>query len=103
MYKLTYYVPDSHLEKTKHAIFEAGGGRIGNYDSCAWQVKGEGQFRPLQESNPYIGGQGQVEKVAEFKVELVVADSLIENVVLSLKQNHPYEEPAYEVTKLEDF
>ncbi|MGY2292308.1 NGG1p interacting factor NIF3 [Pseudomonas sp. SDO528_S397] len=103
MYKLCFFVPDSHVEAVKSAVFAAGGGRIGHYDSCAWQVLGRGQFRAMQGSQPFIGQVGQVETVDEWKVELVVADALIEAVVAALKLSHPYETPAYEVWPLADF
>ena len=103
MYKLSFFVPDSHVEGVKSAVFAAGGGRIGAYDHCAWQVLGQGQFRPLAGSQPFIGETGQVERVEEWKVELVVADELIVAVVAALKLSHPYETPAYEVSRLEDF
>lgn len=103
MYKLAFFVPDSHVETVKTAVFEAGGGRIGDYDHCAWQVLGQGQFRALDGSQPYIGQLGQVEVVEEWKVELVVADELIKSAVAALKLSHPYETPAYEVWQLEDF
>ena len=103
MYKLCFYVPASHLEQVKQAIFAAGAGRIGAYDQCAWQVLGEGQFRPLAGSQPFIGATGQIEKVPEYKVEVVCADALIASVVQQLKRAHPYEEPAYQVWKLEAF
>jgi hypothetical protein len=102
VYKLCFFVPDSHVEVVKSAVFTAGGGRIGAYDHCAWQVLGQGQFRPLDGSQPFIGEAGQVEQVEEWKVELVVADELIRPVVAALKQSHPYETPAYEVWRLED-
>ncbi|WP_411385536.1 NGG1p interacting factor NIF3 [Pseudomonas sp. MPB03] len=103
MYKLCFFVPDSHVDEVKSAVFAAGGGRIGDYDHCAWQVLGLGQFRPLDGSQPFIGEAGQVEQVEEWKVELVVADALIRPVVEALKQSHPYETPAFEVWRLEDF
>ncbi|VVP72431.1 GTP cyclohydrolase 1 type 2 [Pseudomonas fluorescens] len=103
MYKLSFFVPDSHVEVVKSAVFAAGGGRIGAYDHCSWQVLGQGQFRPLDGSQPFIGEVGQVEKVEEWKVELVVADELIVAVVAALKLSHPYETPAYEVWRLEGF
>ncbi|SFN23423.1 Nif3-like dinuclear metal center hexameric protein [Marinobacter pelagius] len=103
MYKMCYFVPESHLEQTKQALFTAGAGRIGDYDSCAWQCKGQGQFRPLEGSDPYLGSQGEVEVVDEFKVELVCEDSLIHDALKALKQTHPYEEPAYEIFRIEDF
>ncbi|WP_434561443.1 YqfO family protein [Pseudomonas sp. Z5-35] len=103
MYKLCFFVPASHVDEVKSAVFAAGGGRIGDYDHCAWQVLGLGQFRPLDGSQPFIGEVGQLEQVEEWKVELVVADGLIRTVVEALKHSHPYETPAYEVWRLEDF
>ncbi|MDF9616446.1 NGG1p interacting factor NIF3 [Pseudomonas entomophila] len=100
MYKLAFFVPDSHVEVVKAAVFAAGGGRIGDYDHCAWQTLGQGQFRPLHGSQPYLGQAGQVEVVEEWKVELVVADELIAQVIAALKHSHPYETPAYEVWQL---
>ncbi|MDD1966927.1 YqfO family protein [Pseudomonas putida] len=103
MYKLAFFVPPGHVEQVKSALFAAGAGRIGAYDSCSWQVLGQGQFRPLDGSQPFIGQTGQIEQVEEWKVELVVADELIREAVAALKSSHPYETPAYEVWKLEDF
>ncbi|AYC31975.1 NGG1p interacting factor NIF3 [Pseudomonas cavernae] len=102
MYKLCFYVPESHLDVVKNAIFAVGAGRIGNYDSCCWQVLGQGQFRPLSGSQPFLGQAGRVEQVAEWKVELVVADELIHDSVKALRKAHPYEAPAFEVWRLSD-
>lgn len=102
MYKLCYFVPESHLELTKVALFDVGAGRIGDYDSCAWQCLGRGQFRPLGGSQPYLGRQGELETVSEYRVELVCEDDVIRAAVAALKQSHPYEEPAYEVYRLEE-
>ncbi len=95
MYQLTCYVPQTHLEQVKNAMFAAGGGRIGAYDCCAWQTPGEGQFRPLAESSPYLGNSGELTQVAEYKVELVCEDAELEAVLEALLASHPYEEPAY--------
>lgn len=103
MYKICFYVPDNAVEIVKQALFAAGAGRIGNYDSCCWQVLGSGQFRPLENSNPAIGKTGKVETVSEYRVEMVCEDRIIKDVVEALRQSHPYEEPAYDVLKLEDF
>ncbi|MGZ3654560.1 MAG: NGG1p interacting factor NIF3 [Bdellovibrionota bacterium] len=95
MLSLVFYVPDSHLEQVKAAVFAAGGGRIGNYDQCCWQTKGTGQFRGLEGSNPAIGKKGALEKVDEWKVELVLEEQLADAAVKALKAAHPYETPAY--------
>jgi len=102
VFKLAFFVPESHVELVKSAVFAAGGGRIGAYDNCSWQVMGQGQFRPLAGSQPFYGQADVVEKVEEWKVELVVADSLIAQVVQALKLAHPYETPAYEVWRLHE-
>jgi hypothetical protein len=100
MYKLGFYVPASHLDSVKTALFAAGAGRIGNYDSCCWQTLGQGQFRALAGSQPYLGQQGKVETVEEYRVELVCEDSLMTAVVAALRAAHPYDEPAFDVVQL---
>lgn len=102
MYKLCYFVPETHLEETKKALFDSGAGQIGDYDSCAWQSLGQGQFRPLAGSDPFLGTKGELEVVAEYKVELVCEDALVFEALKALKQAHPYEEPAYEVYRIEE-
>ena len=82
-------------------MFEAGAGRIGNYDCCAWQTRGEGQFRPLDGSSPFLGNQGQIEKVIEHKLEMVCEEQCLEAVIAALKRAHPYEEVAYTVIRTE--
>lgn len=102
MYKLCFFVPEDHAEPVKQAVFEAGGGRIGDYDCCAWQTRGDGQFRALDGADPYLGKVGEVERVSELKVELVCRDDLIRSVIAAMKSAHPYEEPAYDVYRLEE-
>ena len=101
MYQLSFYVPESHLETVKQAVFATGAGKIGNYDNCCWQVLGQGQFRSLPGSDPYIGEQGELETVAEYKIELICPDALIRAAVDALRAAHPYEEPTFHVTRLE--
>jgi hypothetical protein len=94
--KLEFYVPETHLAEVKTALFEAGAGRIGDYDCCCWETLGNGQFRPLDGSQPFIGEQGRIEVVSEYKVEMVCPVELIEKIVNTLKEAHPYETPAYD-------
>lgn len=102
MYKLAFFVPPTYKEAVKQAIFATGAGRIGNYDCCSWETLGEGQFRALQGANPFLGQIDQIEKVEEYRVELVCDDALIKDAIRAMKQAHPYEEPAYDVVKLAD-
>lgn len=103
MFKLIYFVPVEALDTTKMAIFAAGAGQQGHYDQCAWQTLGHGQFRPLTGSNPFIGETEKLEVLEEYRVETLVDDSKIYDVLHALKQAHPYEEPAYDVIRLENF
>ena len=82
-------------------MFEAGAGRVGNYDCCAWQTRGEGQFRPLNGSTPFLGNQGQIETVIEYKLELVCEEPCLKAVISALKRAHPYEEVAYTAIRTE--
>lgn len=103
MYKICFFVPKISVEIVKKALFDAGAGHIGNYDSCSWQTLGKGQFRALENSNPSIGQRGITETVDEYKVELVCDEKHIKDAIKALKDSHPYEEPAYDVIKLEAF
>lgn len=103
MYKICFYAPVDHVEKIKDAMFAVGAGGIGNYGGCSWQTLGEGQFTPLDGSNAFIGKKNHFEKVSEFKVEMVCSDEFIQAAIQALKKSHPYEEPAYQVIRIENF
>ncbi|HOE61539.1 MAG TPA: NGG1p interacting factor NIF3 [Kiritimatiellia bacterium] len=100
MLKLTVYIPETHLESVKAALFAAGAGRYAAYDHCCWQVLGEGQFRPLAGSSPYIGNTGSVTRVAEYRVEMICAEAECAAVTAALRAAHPYEEPAFDFVRL---
>ena len=100
MYKPGFYVPASHLKPVKEAVFATGAGRIGSYDRCCWQTFGQGQFRPLSGSKPYIGVPAELETVAEDRVEMACAASELQAVIVALKQAYPYEEPAWNLVGL---
>ncbi len=95
MYSLCFYVPESNVEAVKQALFDAGAGRIGDYQHCAWQVRGTGQFQPMEGSRPILGQQDVLEHVDEFRVEMICDDQSIESVIRALRDAHPYEEPAF--------
>ena len=101
MYKLCVYIPEAALESVKRALFDAGAGRIGNYSDCCWQVLGTGQFRPGEGSDPFLGDQGQLEAVSEYRVEMVCEDERVDAVVGALRDAHPYEEPAFDLIRVE--
>ncbi|NQV70954.1 MAG: NGG1p interacting factor NIF3 [Pseudohongiella sp.] len=103
LYKIEFYVPESHLETVKSAMFAAGAGKAGHYDSCAWQTAGEGQYRPGEGSRPFLGERDKLETLLEYKVEMACAQDCIGEVIASMKQAHPYDEVAYSVIRNEAF
>jgi hypothetical protein len=100
LYHIYFYVPSDFIEVVKEAMFEAGAGKVGEYDKCSWQTLGKGQFRALDKANPFLGEKGVLEEVVEYKVEMVCAKEYLEDVIKSLKKSHPYEEVAYGVVEL---
>lgn len=101
MLKLVFYVPKEHLDNVLEAVFNAGGGSLGSYEQCAWMTEGVGQFMPTGEASPALGKVGELTRVEEYRVEVLVSDSAIESCIAAMKLAHPYESPAWEVVKLE--
>ena len=100
--KLVTFIPTEYFAKVQHAIFEAGAGNIGNYDSCGYTLTGSGTFRGNEESNPFIGEKGQVHSQEEIRFETILPTHLLGNVVSALIKAHPYEEVAYDIYPLDN-
>ncbi len=101
-HKLTVFVPETHLEKVSYAIFEAGGGIIGDYDYCSFRLKGTGTFRGSEKSKPFLGKAGTFETAEEIRLEVLVPAAQTETVIRAMRSAHPYEEPAYDIYLLEN-
>jgi dinuclear metal center YbgI/SA1388 family protein len=95
--KWVVFVPDSEAEKVSAAMHDAGAGVIGDYDRAMFTSSGTGSFRPLDGASPAIGEVGEVERVAETRLEMVADSSLRESVRAAMLNAHPYEEVAYDV------
>ncbi len=100
MYLISFYVPETHLEKVKKALFDRGAGKFQKYDSCSWQIKGQGQFRPLKGSKPFVGETGEIHKLNEYKVEMICKKEILSDALKALVEAHPYEEPAYHAIRI---
>lgn len=96
-YKLVVFVPLTHVDEVLSALSRAGVGRIGNYADCAYIMEGDGQFRPLPGSNPFLGQQGLLERTREKRIEILLKKSELAEAIGAVLQAHPYEEPAYDV------
>lgn len=98
--KIITFVPKLHVQRVREAIFEAGGGQIGNYDACSFNAEGYGSFRPNEEAKPFVGKLHQIHYEEETKIEIILPAYLQGRAVEALIQAHPYEEPAFDVIPL---
>jgi hypothetical protein len=95
--KLVVFVPPEALDAVRDAVFEAGAGRIGEYERCSWYTQGVGTFRALPGANPTVGQVGEDEQVPELRLETRFPAEAHDAVVAALRAAHPYEEPAFDV------
>ncbi len=93
---LSVCVPAESADELRLALFEAGAGSIGDYDSCSFAVTGMGTFRPLDGAEPYSGKVGSQYIGEEVRLDLVLPSYLQNSVEKALVEVHPYEEPAYQ-------
>lgn len=100
--KLVVFCPSDYAEKVRSAMFEAGAGCIGNYDSCSFNAAGQGSFRAGEETHPFVGEQGKLHLENEIRIETVVPDHLLNRVVAAMLEAHPYEEVAYDIYQLQN-
>jgi len=100
--KLVTYIPASHFEQVRQAVFDAGAGHIGNYDSCGYSVEGAGTFRALDGATPFAGQRGTLHTEPEIRFETVFSSYLNRQVASALLGSHPYEEPAFDIYALQN-
>lgn len=100
--KLTTYVPTEQAADVREALFAAGGGAIGNYSNCSFNVAGEGSFKGNKDSNPTKGIQGTTHIEPEIQIGITFPAHLHGHIVKALKTSHPYEEVAFEITTLDN-
>lgn len=94
--KLVTFVPDSHADNVRNALFKAGAGNIGDYDSCSYNISGEGSFRANENANPFVGKTGEIHFEKEIRIETILPKFKQDEVLRALLAVHPYEEPAYD-------
>jgi hypothetical protein len=94
------FVPAEAVDAVRDAVFEAGAGRIGEYERCSWYTEGTGTFLGGETTDPTIGERGREERVPELRLETVFPEERHEDIVAALRRAHPYEEPAFDVYPL---
>lgn len=100
--KLGVFVPVTHSEIVRNALFEAGAGKIGNYDECSFSQNGIGTFRGNDQSNPVLGEKGLRSSVNEDKIDVVYEGFMERKILTALQIAHPYEEIAYEILSIDN-
>ena len=100
--KLVTFIPQEATQQVMDAVHQAGAGHIGNYSHCSFRIVGEGTFLPEEGANPAVGERGNLEKVAEHRVEVMFPMHLQGAVLRALKEAHPYEEVAYYLQNTEN-
>lgn len=100
--KLTTYVPESHAEQLRNALYEAGGGQIGNYSNCSFSTSGTGSYKAGPGANPHLGSVGKIHYEQETQIGIVFEKAVETKILVALFKNHPYEEVAYEIQTMEN-
>ncbi len=98
--KIVTFVPESHTETVRQALFDAGAGKIGNYDSCSFNTHGQGSFRALEDAKPFAGTVNKLHFEPEVKIEAIYPLHLEKNIIAAMLDAHPYEEVAYDILLL---
>lgn len=97
LFKIVVFVPNDFSKHVQQAIGQAGAGWIGNYRDCSFKVAGEGSFKPLEASDPFIGEKNSLTTVQETRIETIVEEHNLSRVIQAIKESHPYEEVAYDI------
>lgn len=100
--KLVTFVPTEQAEQVRLALFEAGAGHIGNYDSCSFNLGGDGTFRGNDQTNPFVGKRNQLHTEKEIRIETIFPKHIQSKVIQALLKAHPYEEVAYDIYSLDN-
>lgn len=100
--KLVVFCPVDHAEKVRTALFSAGAGHIGNYDSCSFNTTGAGSFKANENANPFVGELNKLHFEQEVRIETVFTENIRHQVIQAMLQSHPYEEVAYDIYPLDN-
>lgn len=98
---ITYTIPEN-AEQVRNALFDAGAGKIGNYEDCSFNSQGIGTYMGNENSNPEIGERLEFVEAPEIKIEVTFEKHLQSKILKALFTNHVYEEVAYEIYDLQN-
>lgn len=98
--KIVTFVPTAQAQAVKQAMWDAGAGKMGNYDCCSYSMSGQGTFRPAEGAAPYVGNIGERHTEPEERIEVITPVWRTHAVLQAMLAKHPYEEPAYDIIAL---
>jgi len=101
-YKVVVFIPADYVDEVSNAVFKFGAGVIGEYSNCSFRLNGEGTFKGSNISKPTVGKKNKFEKVNEIRLEFIIDEWKLDNVITALLNAHPYEEPAYDIYPLKN-
>ncbi|HZD60120.1 MAG TPA: Nif3-like dinuclear metal center hexameric protein [Anaerolineae bacterium] len=102
MFKLVVFVPKENVDEMVSALGNAGGGVIGDYSHCTFRTEGTGTFYPMLGAHPYLGAVGELNRVDEYRLEILVSPDKIERAIHTMLEVHPYEEVAYDIYEVKN-
>jgi dinuclear metal center YbgI/SA1388 family protein len=100
--KIVCFVPETHAENVRNAMFDAGAGNIGNYSSCSFNINGLGSFKGNSNTHPFAGKPNEMHYEKEIKIETIVRNHQLNRCIKAMMEAHPYEEVAYDVYSLQN-
>ncbi|MGM9841938.1 MAG: Nif3-like dinuclear metal center hexameric protein [Candidatus Limisoma sp.] len=100
--KVVVFVPTDYADTVANAMFAAGAGHIGDYDSCSYRMQGMGSFRALDAAQPFVGNIGEIHNEPETRIEVIARRSNVDRIVSAMLKVHPYEEPAFDIIALDN-
>ncbi len=96
-YKIVVFAPQEYIPVLRKVMVRAGAGVIGNYSDCSFEVGGSGTFQPCNQATPFIGKPGEVSRIEETRLEMLVSEGNLSKVSAAVHDNHPYEESVIDV------
>lgn len=100
LFKLTVFVPSGYEDKVRQEITKKGAGWVGKYSNCTFSTKGEGTFKPLEGTKPFLGEMKELNRVEEVRLETIVPAEKLNEVLEGMENAHPYEEVAFDLYPL---
>jgi dinuclear metal center YbgI/SA1388 family protein len=99
--KVVVFVPPAAADRVAEAMSRAGAGVVGAYSACSFRTPGTGTFFAGPGSRPVAGRSGERNDEQEIRIEMVAPRRDVDAVVAALVGAHPYEEPAFDVYRVE--